>query len=82
MPDARSRFAAADLTSLTVAVLRSYGVPPDDAALAAEVLVDADLSGIESHGIAHLPWHPGYAPGFKRGLMTDAAVSPGSPRGS
>ena len=41
-----------------------------DAATGAEVLIDADLAGIESHGIAHLPWHPGYAPGLKRGIVS------------
>jgi LDH2 family malate/lactate/ureidoglycolate dehydrogenase len=50
-------------------VFEHYGVPEDDAALGAEVLVDADLAGIESHGIAHLPWHPGYAPGLQRGIV-------------
>jgi len=67
--DTRSRYLSADLVRLAMQVFAAYGVPADDAALAAEVLVDADLSGIESHGIAHLPWHPGYAPGFKRGLL-------------
>jgi LDH2 family malate/lactate/ureidoglycolate dehydrogenase len=67
--DTRSRYLSADLVRLAMQVFAAYGVPADDAALAAEVLIDADLSGIESHGIAHLPWHPGYAPGFKRGLL-------------
>ena len=63
--DPRPRFRSADLVELTSRVLVVYGMPEVDAALAAEVLIDADLSGIESHGIAHLPWHPGYAPGFQ-----------------
>jgi len=67
--EARARYSAEDLTALSAAVFAAYGVPEADARLAAEVLIDADLSGIESHGIAHLPWHPGYAPGFKRGLI-------------
>jgi LDH2 family malate/lactate/ureidoglycolate dehydrogenase len=67
--DTRLRYRAADLIDLTARVLVAYGVPSADAQLAAEVLIDADLSGIESHGIAHLPWHPGYAPGFQRGLI-------------
>jgi LDH2 family malate/lactate/ureidoglycolate dehydrogenase len=69
MPDSRPRYAHNDLIVLTKDVFERLGLPSQDAALAAEVLVDADLSGIESHGIAHLPWHPGYAPGFKRGLI-------------
>jgi LDH2 family malate/lactate/ureidoglycolate dehydrogenase len=68
-PDTRPRFAAAVLREFTAAVFNRLGMPPTDAAEAAEVLIDADLAGIESHGIAHLPWHPGYAPGFARGLV-------------
>ncbi|MCC6387611.1 MAG: Ldh family oxidoreductase [Dehalococcoidia bacterium] len=70
--DPRPRFAAPDLRRFTADVLTTYGVPPEDAALGAEVLIDADLAGIESHGIAHLPWHPGYAPGFDRGIVNPA----------
>ena len=65
----RPRFAAPDLRTFTCGVFRHFGVPEADAATAAEVLIDADLAGIESHGIAHLPWHPGYAPGLRRGIV-------------
>jgi LDH2 family malate/lactate/ureidoglycolate dehydrogenase len=67
--DTRARYAATDLHDFTRRAFEAYGVPYDDADCAAEVLIDADLSGIESHGIAHLPWHPGYAPGLKRGTI-------------
>ncbi|MEP6870768.1 MAG: Ldh family oxidoreductase [Anaerolineaceae bacterium] len=67
--DIRKRFRHQDLVLLTSAVFAAYGMAPGAAEVAAEVLVDADLSGIESHGIAHLPWHSGYAPGFQRGLI-------------
>jgi LDH2 family malate/lactate/ureidoglycolate dehydrogenase len=72
-PDTRARYDATALRDFTAAVFRHYGVPDADAAVAAEVLIDADLAGIESHGIAHLPWHPGYAPGYRRGLVNPAA---------
>ena len=68
-PETRRRFDAVDLRGFTAAVLESYGVPSDDAAIGADVLIDADLVGIESHGIAHLPWHIGYAPGFESGVV-------------
>ena len=68
-PDPRPRYDAAALRAFTASVLRHFGVPAADAELGAEVLVDADLAGIESHGIAHLPWHRGYAPGFKTGIV-------------
>ncbi|MDD4889225.1 MAG: Ldh family oxidoreductase [Phycisphaerae bacterium] len=37
-------------------VFRKIGVPDEDARCAADVLVTADLRGIESHGIARLGW--------------------------
>ena len=67
--DPRPRYRAEDLRAYTTGVLAHFGMPAEDAATAAEVLIDADLSGIESHGIAHLPWHRGYAPGFKAGVV-------------
>lgn len=67
--DPRPRFAAAELTRFTAAVFEALGLASADAARGAEVLIDADLAGIESHGIAHLPWHPGYAPGLQQGLV-------------
>ena len=68
-PETRQRFDADDLRGFTTAVLQSYGVPADDANIGADVLIDADLVGIESHGIAHLPWHIGYSPGFESGVV-------------
>ena len=67
--ETRPRFSADALRRFTQGVLEHYGMPAAAAALGAEVLIDADLQGIESHGIAHLPWHPGYAPGFERGIV-------------
>jgi len=57
------------LRRFTAGVFEHLGVPAADAAMGAEVLIDADLAGIESHGIAHLPWHRGYAPGLKQGIV-------------
>lgn len=74
LKDGRLRFAAEELRSFTAAVFERYGMPGDDSAEAAEVLIDADLAGIESHGIAHLAWHPGYAPGFERGSIAPRAA--------
>lgn len=68
-PETRRRFDASGLREFTAGVLCSYGVPSEDADIGADVLIDADLVGIESHGIAHLPWHIGYAPGFESGVV-------------
>ncbi|MDX2284774.1 MAG: Ldh family oxidoreductase [Bacteroidia bacterium] len=48
------RYAPDALRHFTEAVFRHFGVPPDDAALAAGVLSAADLRGIDSHGVARL----------------------------
>ncbi|MXY72402.1 MAG: Ldh family oxidoreductase [Dehalococcoidia bacterium] len=69
MSDPRERFDAAALRAHTAATLEYFGMPAADAAIAAEVLVDADLKGIESHGIAHLTWHGGYVPGLRDGRV-------------
>ena len=67
--ETRPRYDAGQLTDYTSRVFEAYGVPTADARLGAEVLIDADLAGIESHGIAHLQWHPGYVPGLKDGRV-------------
>jgi L-2-hydroxycarboxylate dehydrogenase (NAD+) len=67
--DTRPRFSADTLRTFAARAFEHYGMPPADAALGAEVLVDADLMGIESHGIAHLASHRGYIPGLKSGIV-------------
>lgn len=74
MEDTRPRFRHPDLLTFTASVLEALGMTSDDAARGAEVLLDADLSGIESHGIAHLAWHSGYVPGFRRGVINPTAT--------
>lgn len=67
--ETRARYDPDALHEWISDVVAHYGVARDEAALAADVLIYADLAGIESHGIAHMPWHPGYAPGFERGIV-------------
>ncbi len=40
-------------------VLRAYETPPEDADFVAEVLVEADLRGVESHGVTRLSGYVG-----------------------
>jgi LDH2 family malate/lactate/ureidoglycolate dehydrogenase len=47
-------FSADYLHDFAQKVFVSFGVPPSDAAVAADVLSKADLRGIDSHGIARL----------------------------
>ena len=42
------------LTQFSIKVFQHFGVPEDEATLAAEVLATSDLRGIESHGVARL----------------------------
>jgi L-2-hydroxycarboxylate dehydrogenase (NAD+) len=42
------------LLDLTARALRKVGVPAEDAAVTADILVATDLWGVESHGVAHL----------------------------
>ena len=57
MPDLE-RFSAASLIDFVDQALQRLDVPPDDAGVTAEILVEADLMGIESHGVAHLWFIP------------------------
>jgi L-2-hydroxycarboxylate dehydrogenase (NAD+) len=63
------RYAAHELIDFTERVLTRLGMDPADARLAGEILVDADLMGIDSHGIAHLPGHGSYAPAIRDGRV-------------
>ena len=49
------RVPAAALTEACVRLLRQVGVPSDQAAVTADVCVQADLRGVESHGVLRLP---------------------------
>ena len=54
MADAMFRFSAASLHEFASQVLQRVGVPPEEAEATADVLVDTDLRGVDSHGVAHL----------------------------
>jgi len=47
-------------------VFEKLGVPPKDAAITSEVLISADLRGVDSHGVARLPR---YVNGLRDGVM-------------
>ena len=54
------------LTEYVTSAVAKLGVPPDDARAAAEVLVSADLRGIDSHGVARTRR---YVQGLRDGVM-------------
>lgn len=50
-----TRVPAEQLRAFTAAALRKVGIPADDAAIVADLMVRADLSGSDGHGIFRLP---------------------------
>jgi L-lactate dehydrogenase len=51
------RVPAGDLTAFATALLASAGLAPDLARTTAEVLVEGDLIGHDTHGVGLLPWY-------------------------
>jgi len=54
------------LREFTVSVFSKFGVPVDDARIAADVLIAADQRGVDSHGLQRLKR---YTDGLKAGVM-------------
>ena len=63
------RFKAEDLRCFVQEALVRCDIPSDDAVIAADVLVDTDLRGNDSHGVAHLGTHYAYVKGLRNGLV-------------
>ena len=61
-----SRVDAGTLQSFCTTVFEKLGVRPSDAAITSEILVSADLRGVDSHGVARLPR---YVHGLRDGVM-------------
>jgi L-2-hydroxycarboxylate dehydrogenase (NAD+) len=64
------RVEAEKLRSFCCEALEKLEVPPEDARITADVLVEADLRGIDSHGIARLSR---YVTGIQQGMMRPKA---------
>ena len=45
------------LQAFTTEVFTRAGVPPEHAAIEAELLVWANLRGVDSHGVLRIPWY-------------------------
>lgn len=67
MTDKTVTVSAGNLVRACQLLLKKVGVPEDEAAIIAQVVVEADLRGIESHGILRLP---AYIHRVQAGLMT------------
>jgi LDH2 family malate/lactate/ureidoglycolate dehydrogenase len=66
-----ARFSPAEVQSLAERIAVGAGVAPDDAAILADSLVDADVHGISTHGISRLNI---YVRRIQRGLIDPRAV--------
>jgi LDH2 family malate/lactate/ureidoglycolate dehydrogenase len=66
MLDLRVRVWAEPLKAFCVRVFEELGVPSPDALIVADVLVAADLRGVDSHGVARLRR---YVQGVRKGTM-------------
>jgi LDH2 family malate/lactate/ureidoglycolate dehydrogenase len=67
------RFLPALVREQTESVFRAFGLSADDAAAATTTLLAADWRGIESHGVARIPY---YAAGFReRRIAPDAPLT-------
>lgn len=72
MPEAVTtlrRYGVEALHRFVVDCLRELDVPDEDAAMAADALIDADVTGVDSHGVARFAAHPGYVKGLSEGLV-------------
>jgi len=58
---------AGKLTDFAAKALQKMGVPEKDARITAQILVTADLRGVDSHGVAHLA--PFYIKWIKDGII-------------
>jgi len=67
------RFPVASVRDQIASCLRSFGMPEDDVAITANVMVDADKRGIDTHGISCVP---NYFDRWKRKIITlDATIT-------
>ncbi len=64
---AKSGIDSGKLTNFTAKVLQKVGLPEEGAKIAAKLLVDCDLRGIDSHGINHLKSF--YVKGIQNGFI-------------
>ena len=61
------RFKKQDLIDYTVRFMEKLGVPAEDAAIVGDVLIEADLRGVSSHGLIRLSTY--YGNRLKKGYM-------------
>ena len=68
--DSRIRVSPGALRTTVKRIFEKVGVPPEDACTGADVLVKADLMGVESHGVSNMLER--YVERYKNGVMNPA----------
>jgi LDH2 family malate/lactate/ureidoglycolate dehydrogenase len=66
-----TRFSADSLRQQTAAILGAWGMAPSAAEITAELMVETDLLGIDSHGVSMLPL---YETALQRGRLRPGAL--------
>lgn len=66
MSQSEMKVSEAALRKFTEEVFVRLGMPPEDAAIEADVLLWANLRGVDSHGVLRIPW---YVSNVDRGVM-------------
>ena len=68
-----ARYPVASVTAFVATILANLGLTPSAARSAADILLVADLRGVESHGVARLPY---YADRLRKGrIATNAELT-------
>jgi LDH2 family malate/lactate/ureidoglycolate dehydrogenase len=68
-----THYPSEGLSRFTAEVLVHLGLRPEDAAIGATVLTDADLAGVDTHGIVNLATHAHYVVGLRNGEVAARA---------
>ena len=66
-----------DLKAFTAEVFTGAGLAPEDAEIEADVLVWANLRGVDSHGVLRIPWYMSHV---DNGVMKTQTQYPGHER--
>jgi len=61
------------LRGLAADILKAAGVPPEEARTVADMLIDADLMGLSSHGLQRIPQ---YVEDLRLGAIKPGAALP------
>lgn len=64
-----ARYEASALTSFVRSALIRLGLTDADAHICADIILDADLRGVGTHGVANFVWHLHYGRGLRDGYV-------------